>query len=220
MKKKCVLFDFDCTLTLRDTTRFLIYSFLWNRPFRFFQCSIDLIRLIFSFYQSKQIQNDKNLYLSRMLKGCSILTLQKLISTYVNLVEKELREVTNEKIQEYIDNDFEVIIVTASPRVFVEAVYSSKKIKVLGVEFNLKGPVLSGEVLGAGCFGDQKVDVLDNWCLKNGLNLRFFDAWSDSLSDKAIMLLAEKRYWLCPPCDAMKVKIVDPDGLIVNTSGV
>lgn len=217
---KCVLFDFDCTLTLRDTTRFIVYSFLLNMPVKFLRYFVDLIVWFVSERFLGKAQFYKNRYLSKMLKGCTSRNLERLVSTYVVFAKREFRQETNNKLQEYIENGFYVLIVTASPRVFVESVYRSTRIKVLGVEFNLNDPVFSGELLGVDCFGDRKVEVLNNWCLMNGLKLKFQDAWSDSLSDKSIMLLAERRYWLCPPCDARKVKEIDPFGLIVNTGGV
>ena len=58
LEKKCVIFDFDSTLTLRDTTRFLVYSFVRNRPFKFLWCSFFLMKLILKNLYSKQIQDE------------------------------------------------------------------------------------------------------------------------------------------------------------------
>ena len=71
----------------------------------------------------------------------------------------------------------------------------------------------TGRVSGSICYGDAKPDAIRALL---GANAPVIDAWSDSLSDLPMMLMARERHWLCPPADAADVARKDPQGTVMR----
>lgn len=213
---KIVLFDFDKTLTIHDSFKLLLKSLLINAPYIFLKNSLTLIKLVILKSQVNKFQEAKNAYIACVINAMSIEKLDKVKATFVMYSNRDMRELTKKKLDEYISKNYEVLIVTASPQIFIEAVFDQMPVTVLGATF--KSSAKRNIVDISSCYGPEKVIAIMNWCKGNQIKPRFISSWSDCESDMEMMQLAENRYWLCPPGDRRNLKVIDPDGIIVDST--
>ena len=106
-------------------------------------------------------------------------------------------------------------MVSASAGFYLRHALAPLHVEVVATEFEVRDDRHTGRVLGSICYGDAKPDAIRALL---GANAPVIDAWSDSLSDLPMMLMARKRHWLCPPADADDVTRQDPQGTVVLTT--
>ena len=127
-----VAFDFDGTLTTRDTTRFLILALLRNRPGRIFEW----IPLVVRFLLRKiPVQEFKDLSIGCLIKGLRQDQFGGALEHYATSVKGLLREELVAIAKQHEDAGDLVIVATASPAFAVAYVLSARRIEVIGAEF-------------------------------------------------------------------------------------
>ena len=214
--KKIVLFDFDKTLTIHDSFRSFLKSLVINAPYLFLKNSLALAKLLILKPQVSNFQKAKNAYIACIIDAMSMEKLDKVKATFAKYSHRDMRKLTKNKLDEYISKNYEVLIVTASPQIFIEAVFDQMPVTVLGATFKASKKRNTLDI--SSCYGPEKAAAIMNWCKSSKINPRFICSWSDCESDKEMMLLAEKRYWLCPPGNRLSLKALDPGGVIVDST--
>lgn len=210
-----VLFDFDGTLTKRDTTRDLFSVLARHRPERVILALPWLLALIFTRCDAKRFQVAKCHLLGALLRGLTYPELVPLLARFRDRVLPILRSETMRALVEHQKRGAQVLVVTASPRLAVEAVLALQNIKVIGTEYKQANDRFSSELLGVPCYGAAKVDLILEFLKQQGQKIAVCEAWSDSWSDHPMMGLASRRVWLVSSNHAKTFRARDPESEIV-----
>ena len=213
--KEVVLFDFDGTLTSRDTSRYLIIALLRTRMWLLPKILQPLWRLVLG-GPEEAIQSAKDRSIGRLLCGISSAQLETALSLYSRAVRPLLRPLLMDKIRAKSSVGQHVLIVTASAEIAVTKALSANAVTVLGTRFEMVDGRFTGALDGVGCYGPHKVERIRAWGDLQTEKWTFVEAWSDSLSDLPMMMLADRRNWICAPKHIQKYKQQDPLAQIMH----
>lgn len=213
---ECVLFDFDETLTRRDTTRLLVAMFWRMYPWRVIAAGPHILCMRRAKGRPDELQAAKFRMFGTLLRGMTKADLSPLIEAYKVAARQIIRQSVWEKLDRHLACGTTVLIVTASPRIAVEAVFEGSPVAVIGTEFQMTGGRYTGKLDQAGCYGAEKVPAINAWIATQPRPLRIIEAWSDNWSDAPMMRMAERRHWICPPGDPDQISRDDPAGDIFH----
>lgn len=190
MNKNVTLFDFDGTLTKTDTLKFQILILLFKKPWLIFSVISNFLmfkRKEISISEFK-VQIFRNLLKGRHSRSFKIEKLVfKIIYYFI------LRKNVVKKLDDALQNKREVIIVTASPSLFIRFLYLKYKIRVIGIEFEIDNDYYTGTIDGAIPYGESKVKLIEK-VIGNLENVNITDAYADDLVDLPMIMLAKNRY--------------------------
>jgi phosphatidylglycerophosphatase C len=209
-----VLFDFDGTITSRDTTIILIIELLKNRPFHlpgvmWFLLKMRLLRDV----TNKQL--NKNKAIGYLINGRTDAQLAPALNKFSKKVHAVCRlQILNKIEQAYTENNI-ILIVTASPGFAIKHCTRELPVTVLGTDFEKINDIYSGKLESNNCYGYEKVNRLKRWALTAKTELSVSSAWSDHFSDIHMLRLSEKRYWIGAEEFKEKIKESDPSGIFV-----
>lgn len=186
--KRLVLFDFDGTLTRRDS----LFVFL-----RFFRGDWYFIRKILLAlpgligYQLGMVDNStaKEKLLAKFLQGTTVAeftTRCRLMAQ--NMIPRMVNKPIFEKFQQHVVAGDEVVIVSASVEDWIIPWAGQWNVAVLATKLASDNGVLTGRFLGKNCNGEEKVTRI-----KSHLPLSDYDdvwAYGDSSGDTAMLSLA------------------------------
>lgn len=193
--KKVVLLDFDGTLILRDTTRFLFVGLIKLRPWKVFGVAWFFIRMALS-SDSNVTQNNKNKAIGYLIAGLSDVKMSKALSGFADKVTKLFRPLLINKIKEWNKDRVLILIVTASPSFAISKSVSDLPVYVIGTDFAKVSGKYSGKLESLNCYGEEKVKRIESWIEKRKYLVTYIEAWSDHFSDYPMLKMAEKRYWV------------------------
>lgn len=213
---ECVLFDFDATLTRRDTTRMWLDAFARRHPLRTLRNARRVLAVRRATRRPLELQDAKFRMIGGMLRGLGPDDLRAIHDRYAETVRQNRRDIAWQAMEDHLAAGRQVLVVTASPRSAVEHVFRATAVETLGTEFGLRDGIFTGALAGDGCFGVAKTANIAAWVARQRHPVRFVEAWSDSLSDAPMMQMAERRCWICPPADAQQIMRDDPAGLIIR----
>ncbi len=187
--KKLYCFDFDGTITYKDTM-FLFLNFYNSSKFKYqFIKHIPLFILL----KLKLIDAEKvkKSLISSVLKGQSEKKLRKKSQEFFNLYKSKLiRENALEFVNNINPQNTESYLVSASLDIWVEPFAEHLKMKLLATRAEFKDGVFTGGFLGKNCNGPEKVIRL-----KEAIGLAKFDkiiAFGDTVGDKPMMRWADE----------------------------
>lgn len=193
MQKTIAFFDFDGTITRKDTLLdFLIFAFGY---FKVIVGFMNLMPVLLGFYLGF-LKNDyaKVKIIKYFLKGHSLSNIQKVAISYV---EKKLplvlRSKAIDRMMWHIDNRHEVIVVSASPSLWIEPWTVIMKIGLVSTILETKNDKFTGNFKTKNCYGVEKVKRI-----KNILNLDEYEtiyAYGDSSGDHEMLNLANFSYY-------------------------
>ena len=214
----CVLFDFDGTLTRRDTTRLYLRSFARVRPLRTLFALPHIVAILKAGPEPAAIQSAKFRLLGALRKGLSARALREIHRLYAEQANRILRPDVLNAMRSHSLAGHCVLVVTASARDAVEAVFENEQVTVMGTEFAADAGRETGELDGLACYGENKRILLKQWAAQKGGGIDFIEAWSDSIEDIPMMSMATRRCWVCPPADPDQVAQFDADPVIIDGS--
>ena len=189
------LYDFDGTITSKDTTILLLVALLKLRPWRFFGLIWSLFRMIVA-SDSVSKQGHKNKAIGYMIKDLSDLRLSGALKEFRNKVKFLYRPSVIGSIDQAIQDGCTVVIVTASPSFAISDCVSDLPVIVLGTEFEKKENIYTGHLKSKNCYGKEKVNRINEWATSNQIVLSVQSAWSDHFPDFDMLSLSAKRYWV------------------------
>jgi phosphatidylglycerophosphatase C len=191
--KKIAFFDFDGTITTKDTLLEIIKfqkgkvafytGFLANAPW--------LLA-----YKLKLIPNDeaKQKILSWFFSGIPEPFFQEQCDLFA---EKKLPELIRpgalEEISRLQAAGFDVVVVSASAGNWIRKWTSQLSLKLISTRLEIKNGTVSGRIEGKNCHGEQKVV-----CIREQWNLADYDeifAYGDSAGDQPMLSLATKSFY-------------------------
>jgi HAD superfamily phosphoserine phosphatase-like hydrolase len=213
---KQAIYDFDGTITSKDTTILLLVELLKLRPWR----SLGLIWFLFRMIvasDSVSKQGHKNKAIGYLIKDLSDVHLSGALKDFRNKVKFLYRPSVLTSIDQAIQADCTVLIVTASPSFAISACMSDLPVLVLGTEFKKEENIYTGFLKSENCYGQEKVNRINRWATSNKITLNVESAWSDHFSDFDMLSLSANRYWIGGDQLQTLVMELDPEANFINT---
>lgn len=185
------LFDFDGTITCRDSFLGFMRA---ARPARYFWTCLRFSPQI-ALYLVKRYPDQllKEAFLTSIFYGCTMAQIEQWAEVYCREnIEKIIRRKALQEIAEYKKNGARVVVVTASPRAFLEPWCRKIGLEILGSELELDAHhTLTGKLVGKNCRGEEKVRRI-----KQHINLREYElisVYGDTEGDLEMLELASKN---------------------------
>lgn len=191
--KECALFDFDGTLTTRDTTALLCWELGKFRPWRL----VIRLPLILKFFltgkSSLVIQQTKNQFIGSLISGLTFYEVEKPLARFRSRVNKIERLDVMERLHQFLADGKKVVVVTASPEFAICYYFAHIDVEVIGTKFETKNGRFTGHVQGKNCYGKEKLLRINEWLQGVSEDYSVVEAWGDSKADIPMMSVAEKR---------------------------
>lgn len=193
--RKIYAFDFDGTLTTKDTLlefiRFAKGSGQMFRGFLLFSPLLLLMKLhLYPNWKAKQQ------VFSYFFKGMHIDDFNALCTHFAEQNKHLLRPAGIEKVRQAIEEEqATVLIISASIDNWVRTFFDEidKKIQVLGTQIEIKGGCLTGRFTTKNCYGQEKVNRLT--ALYPHREAYELIAFGDSRGDKELLDFADKGFY-------------------------
>ena len=190
--KKLYFFDFDGTLTYKDTM-FLYLKFYNSAKFNFqFLKHIPLFILLK--LKLANAEKVKKSFISSILKGQSK---TKIVEKSQQFFEEHYPEIIRENAIEFIQNidreHTESYLVTASLDIWVKPFAEKFKMNLLATRAEFKNEIFTGNFVGNNCNGGEKVHRI-----KEALQGKKFDktiAFGDTSGDKEMLEWANESHF-------------------------
>ena len=190
--KKLYLFDFDGTLTYKDTM-FLYLKFYNSAKFNFqFLKHVPLFILLK--LKLANAEKVKKSFISSILKGQSKTKIEEKSQQFF---EKYYPEIIRENAIEFIQNidreHTESYLVTASLDIWVKPFAEKFKMNLLATRAEFKNDIFTGNFVGNNCNGGEKVHRI-----KEALQGKKFDktiAFGDTSGDKEMLEWANESHF-------------------------
>ncbi|MBN1295249.1 HAD family hydrolase [bacterium] len=190
MNRDLALFDFDGTITRRDTLLdFMIFSIGKPRAIGVF---IRLLPSVFAFL-TKRITNQqlKETFLLLSFQGMEERSLRQLADEYSKKrLPKLLRPTAMERIEWHKAAGHHIVIVSASADTWLERWCQNENLDLICSHLETKDGRITGRLLGLNCRGPEKVRRI-----QQHLNLENYEkiyAYGDSRGDREMLDLADE----------------------------
>jgi phosphatidylglycerophosphatase C len=193
MKKKLILFDFDGTITTKDS---LLEFLIFYKGITRFTWGMLLLSPIIASYLIKLIPNwkGKQMVLKYFLSGenlnefnvrCRAFTEKKLPAL--------IRPGALKAIEEYKKEGAVVAVVSASAENWVAPWCEKVGILCIATQLEIKNGVVTGNLCGANCFGPEKVNRIKKQFLLSDYD--HIIAYGDSSGDREMFGIAHKHHY-------------------------
>lgn len=193
--KKIYAFDFDGTLTTKDTLlefiRFAKGSGLMYAGFLLFSPLLILMKLhLYPNWKAKQK------IFSWFFKGIKINEFDLLCRTFAQQNQHLLRPEGKEKVRKILEeDDITVLVISASIDNWVRPFFDefSENIRVIGTQIEIKTDRLTGRFTTKNCYGQEKVNRLK--ALYPQRETYELVTFGDSRGDKELLAYADKGFY-------------------------
>ena len=190
--KKLYLFDFDGTLTYKDTM--FLYLKFYN-PSKFYLQFLKHIPLfVLLKLKLADAEKVKKSFIASILKGQSRTKIEKKSQAFF---EKYQHEIFRVNALEFINNidrtQTESYIVSASLDIWVKPFAEKLKMKLLSTRAEFKNDIFTGNFIGKNCNGPEKVKRIIET-----VNERKFDkiiAFGDTSGDREMLSWADESHF-------------------------
>lgn len=191
--KKLVLFDFDGTITTRDTlAEFMIY---YHGKLRY-TAGLAFLSPVLAMYVTKAIPNwkAKEYFLKWYLKGENAeMFNQKCKEFTAHKLDALIRPGALEAIKQHQAEGATVAVVSASAENWVKPWCDKHGLICLATKLEVKNNKITGNLSGKNCYGAEKV------CrIKERFSIEDYQeviAYGDTSGDKEMLALAHKQYY-------------------------
>lgn len=195
MNKTLALFDFDGTLTRKDSLIEFIRFAQGDIPFAggMIQLSPMLIA-----YKLKLIRNDKakEKMISFFFKNTDEVKFRQLASEYsLREIDKIVKRKALEKLVWHQKNNHRVVVVSASMECWLKPWCDKNNLELISTKLKFSNGAFTGKFVTKNCYGIEKVNRITDY-----LNLDDYDevyAYGDSKGDKEMLELANHQYFRC-----------------------
>ncbi len=192
-EKTLVLFDFDGTITNKDS--FLAFIKFTHGKARFY-AGFFLLFPFLLLYKIGVITNQKakELVLSLFYKNKPISYLEERGNLFASQVLPAcIRPKALEKIKEYQEKGYTIVVVSASIKEWLSAWCKTHNLQLISTELATKEGKITGKLSTPNCFGAEKVTRI-----RSEISLTNFShiiAFGDSSGDKEMLALAQEAHF-------------------------
>jgi HAD superfamily hydrolase (TIGR01490 family) len=193
MSKTLALFDFDGTLSSKDTMLdFILFSFGSIKSLK----ALIILCPVFFLYVLKLIDNNcaKQHIFKYFFSGMSVDEIKNLGECYTNeRLYKIIRPKCIERINWHKKNNHEISIVSASLEYWLKPWSEKMGLNLISTKLEVINNKLTGNYSGKNCHGTEKVNRI-----KESYDLNLFDtiyAYGDSAGDKQMLDIATESFF-------------------------
>jgi len=192
-KEVLVIFDFDGTITFKDTLLEII-KYIKGRP-KFYIGFILLFPLLIC-YKLGLIKNwrAKEYVLSYFFKGENLSVFNSSCTEFsLSVIPTLCRKKALDQISTFQKQGYRIIIVTASAENWVKPWSDRIGVELISTKLEVKGDKITGKIHGKNCHGEEKVRQI-----AAKIDITKYSsiiAYGDSESDKALNKIVTKFYY-------------------------
>ena len=193
MKKEIAFFDFDGTITTKDTLlEFIKFSkgtfrFYLGFAINFHYLVAFKLRLI-----SNQIAKEK--ILDFFFNNTSKQTFEEYCTSFSKDVLPQLiRPKALKEIRRLKEKNITVVIVSASPENWICKWAKQNELELIATKLEIRDNRLTGKLLGKNCHGNEKVSRIKD--VYNLTDVTIVAAYGDSPGDRPMLRLADISYY-------------------------
>ena len=198
MKKKLIVYDFDKTIYGGESgTNFFTY-YLRNYPLKGLLFGLTYLKeVLFYLIKITDLKRLKERFFI-FLESHSNEEIKKIVDGFWKEYGKKMYSWTQEELRENKKESDMVIVTSATPLFLLERLIPEMGYDmVFGTEFKGDGKEkFAAEIKGENNKGMEKVRKLDKWAKENNIEYEIIKFYSDSLADKPLYDIAEKKYWI------------------------
>lgn len=192
--KRIVAFDFDGTLTTKDTLlEFVRYAKgSTNFWLGFLHYTPQLVMMKLGLYPNYKI---KQKVFSFFFKGMTLEAFDELCQRFARDNQHLLHPMGIKTIQQVMADGAEVLIVSASIDNWVRPFFKNHEPipMILGTQIEVKDGLLTGRFLTKNCYGQEKVNrLLEKYPNREDYHLT---AYGDSRGDKELLAFADEAHY-------------------------
>ena len=196
--KKIVTFDFDGTLTTKDTLLVFIHYAcgFWAFVVGFLRYSPLLVLMKLGLYPNYKV---KQKVFSYFFKGMKLEVFDTLCQRFAQDNHHLLRPQGIEAMNQAFSDGAEVMIVSASIDNWVKPFFenlsnqNNRSILILGTQIEVKDGLLTGRFLTKNCYGQEKVSRIQ--ALYPHREEYHLTAYGDSRGDKELLAFADESHY-------------------------
>ena len=184
-KKTLALFDFDKTITDRDTfLPFLLFSFGYFRTMLLLSLLFPQALICLAGFMSRK--RFKEMIFKLTIKGWTKEKFRAVAQDFYNQkVKSYLRKQALDEIKMHLENNADVSLVSASPEDWLWPFTEEFGINLIGTRLEIKDGCYTGKIVGANCRKAEKVNrVKEVYNLENYSDIY---AYGDSRGDKEML---------------------------------
>lgn len=191
--KSLALFDFDGTITNRDT--FIEFIKFTHGSLKFWTGMIVLSPML-SLYVVKLIKNEraKTIMFSYFFNGWEYQKWKKAGDDFCKLkLPSMLRKEALSKIKEHQKEGHRIILITASIKEWVSPWCQTLGIEIISTEIEVENNIITGKLSTPNCYGPEKVNRL-----KKLLSIEDYPsiyAYGDSNGDREMLAIAQHPHF-------------------------
>lgn len=198
MKKKLIVYDFDKTIYGGESgTNFFTY-YLKNYPLKGLLFGLTYLKeVLFYLIKITDLKRLKERFFI-FLESHSNEEIEKIVDGFWKEYGKKMYSWTQEELRKNRKEADMVIVTSATPLFLLERLIPEMGYDmVFGTEFQGDGEEkFVAEIKGENNKGMEKVRKLDKWAKENNIEYEIIKFYSDSLADKPLYDIAEKKYWI------------------------
>ena len=193
MNKEIAFFDFDGTITSRDTM--LVFLHFHAGPIRY-ALNMLLLTPVFAALKCGLLSNQtaKEIMLKLFLGGVKESELAQSCQTFSETkLPLIIREQAYRCIQNHQENGVDVVVVSAAPEYWVRNWCNQNGISLLATRLEVAEGYITGKIRGLNCHGEEKVRrIRESYDLGHYTQIY---AYGDTSSDKPMLSLANKPFY-------------------------
>lgn len=191
--KKLALFDFDGTITKKDS--FLAFIKFYKGEWTFWK-GMFLLSPVLILYKLKILPNwkAKQYVLTHFFHGEKEVEFNRKGEAFSSVViPKLVRKKAKNKLYWHIARGDEVVVVTASAQNWVKPWTDQLGIDLIATELETKDNLLTGKILGKNCYGPEKVTRVCE--LRELRSYEDIYVYGDSKGDKELLDIGTQRFY-------------------------
>ena len=198
MKKKLIVYDFDKTIYSGESgTNFFTY-YLKKYPLKAILFGLTYLKEVLLYLvKITDLKRLKEKFFI-FLESHSNEEIEKIVDGFWKEYGKKMYSWTQEELLENKKEADMVIVTSATPLFLLERLIPEMGYDmVFGTEFQGDGEEkFVAEIKGENNKGMEKVKKLNKWAKENNIEYEIIKFYSDSLADKPLYDIAEKKYWI------------------------
>ena len=190
--KKIVAFDFDGTLTTKDTLLVFIRYAKGSKDFwlGFLRFAHLLVLMKLGLYPNWKA---KQKVFAHFFEGMRIEDFNEFCLRFAQDHQHLLRPKGIEALHQALSDGAEVMIVSASIDNWVKPFFENQSIQILGTQIEVKDGLLTGRFLSKNCYGQEKVNRIQ--AIYPHREDYHLTAYGDSRGDKELLAFADESHY-------------------------
>lgn len=193
MKKEIAVFDFDGTITTKDTLLEFI-KFAKGRLRFFIGFFIKLPYLIAFKLKIISNQSAKEKILQYFFRDTPVEVFKEYCAAFSkHMLPKLIRPNAVEEIRRLQKKNIVVVVVSASPENWIETWALQTEVQLIASRLEITDGKLTGKLCGKNCHGNEKVSRINE--KYNLSHHQIVAAYGDSMGDKPMLELAANAYY-------------------------